>query len=117
MAQVNTTWERMTPAQRISAVNIDIMNHKDFSTLSGIVMMGNVKFIDLVLGEIADFHPQPEVAHAGLRLDHAREELEQGGLPGPGLPDQGHRLAGPDREVETAQCVLHGPPVPEPDIT
>lgn len=42
----SSMWERMTPAQRISAVNIDIMNHPDFATLSGIVMMGNVKFID-----------------------------------------------------------------------
>ena len=46
MATVSSTWDRMTPAQRVSAVNIDIMNHQDFSTLSGIVMMGNVKFID-----------------------------------------------------------------------
>ena len=36
-------WERMTAHQRVTAVNIDIMNHKDFSTLSGAVMMGLVK--------------------------------------------------------------------------
>jgi len=32
----------MTPIQRISAVNIDVMNHKDFCTLSGFVTMGEV---------------------------------------------------------------------------
>jgi len=37
-------WDTMTPAQRISAVNIDIMNHENFSTLSGLVTMGKVEF-------------------------------------------------------------------------
>lgn len=35
-------WDTMTPIQRISAVNIDVMNHKDFCTLSGFVTMGEV---------------------------------------------------------------------------
>lgn len=39
-------WDTMNPSQRISAVNIDIMNHKDFCTLSGFVMMGKVEFDD-----------------------------------------------------------------------
>ena len=39
-------WDMMTPQQRVSAVNIDIMNHMDFCTLSGFVMMGNIKFDD-----------------------------------------------------------------------
>jgi predicted metal-dependent peptidase len=38
-------WDSMTPQQRISAVNIDIMNHKDFSTMSGLVMMGDIKIV------------------------------------------------------------------------
>jgi len=40
-----STWDTMTPQQRISAVNIDIMNHKDFCTLSGLVMMGDTKIV------------------------------------------------------------------------
>lgn len=35
-------WDRLTPQQRVSAVNVDIMNHAMFSTLSGAVMMGNL---------------------------------------------------------------------------
>lgn len=35
-------WDTMTPIQRVSAVNIDVMNHKDFCTLSGFVTMGEV---------------------------------------------------------------------------
>ena len=42
-AQVQTQWDRMTARQRITAVNVDIMNHKDFSALSGAVMMGGVE--------------------------------------------------------------------------
>lgn len=35
-------WDRLTPQQRVSAVNVDFMNHAMFSTLSGAVMMGNL---------------------------------------------------------------------------
>ena len=38
-------WDTMTSQQRVSAVNIDIMNHMDFSTLSGVVMMGNTNIV------------------------------------------------------------------------
>lgn len=41
-----SVWDTMTPMQRVRAVNIDIMNHKDFSTLSGFVTMGDVKIVD-----------------------------------------------------------------------
>lgn len=40
-----STWDTMTPIQRVRAVNIDIMNHKDFCTLSGLVMMGDVQIV------------------------------------------------------------------------
>jgi predicted metal-dependent peptidase len=39
---IQSRWDSMTPAQRISAVNIDVMNHKDFCTLTGFVMMGDI---------------------------------------------------------------------------
>ena len=39
-------WDTMTPEQRVRAVNIDIMNHIDFSTLSGLVTMGEVNIVD-----------------------------------------------------------------------
>ena len=42
-AHMQTQWDRMTARQRITAVNVDIMNHKQFSTLSGAVMMGSVE--------------------------------------------------------------------------
>jgi predicted metal-dependent peptidase len=42
-AQMQTQWDRMTARQRITAVNVDIMNHKQFSALSGAVMMGSVE--------------------------------------------------------------------------
>ena len=41
-----SVWDTMTPEQRIRAVNIDIMNHVDFSTLSGLVSMGDVHIVD-----------------------------------------------------------------------
>ena len=41
-------WDRLTPNQRVSAVNVDIMNHNMFSTLSGAVMMGNLYVGDQV---------------------------------------------------------------------
>ena len=40
-----SVWDTMTPHQRISAVNIDIMNHRDFCTLSGMVMVGNINIV------------------------------------------------------------------------
>lgn len=43
--QKQSVWDTMTPQQRISAVNIDIMNHKDFCTLSGVVTMGSVNIV------------------------------------------------------------------------
>lgn len=43
MSAILSQWDRMTAQQRVTAVNIDIMSHKDFSTLSGAVMMGLVK--------------------------------------------------------------------------
>lgn len=41
-----STWEVMTREQRVRAVNIDIMNHMDFCTLSGFVTMGDIKIVD-----------------------------------------------------------------------
>ena len=41
-----STWDTMTLEQRVRAVNIDIMNHIDFSTLSGLVTMGNINIVD-----------------------------------------------------------------------
>ena len=43
--QKQTIWETMTAHQRVSAVNIDIMNHKDFCTLSGVVMVGKTHVV------------------------------------------------------------------------
>ena len=40
-----TIWDTMTGHQRISAVNIDIMNHKDFCTLSGVIMVGKTNIV------------------------------------------------------------------------
>ena len=37
-----TTWDTMTLEQRVRAVNIDIMNHKDFCAVSGFVTMGEL---------------------------------------------------------------------------
>ena len=45
---VISPWDRLTPSQKVSAVNVDIMNHAMFSTLSGAVMMGNVHIGDEV---------------------------------------------------------------------
>ena len=42
----HTTWDTMTLEQRVRAVNIDIMNHSNFCTLSGLVTMGDIQFID-----------------------------------------------------------------------
>ena len=39
-------WDTLNPTQRVRAVNIDIMNHKDFCTLSGLVTMGNINIVD-----------------------------------------------------------------------
>lgn len=66
-------WDTMTPAQRISAVNIDVMNHPDFCTLSGFVTMGEV-------------HIKPDLPTAGTNgvdvfygeeflLDQTRKQL------------------------------------------
>lgn len=41
-----TNWDTMTDEQRISAVHFDIMRNADFALLSGVVMMGDVKFSD-----------------------------------------------------------------------
>jgi predicted metal-dependent peptidase len=40
-----SVWDTMSPIQRVRAVNIDIMNHKDFCTLSGLVTMGEVHVV------------------------------------------------------------------------
>jgi len=42
----HSAWDSMTLEQRVRAVNIDIMNHSDFCTLSGLVTMGDVQLID-----------------------------------------------------------------------
>lgn len=41
-----STWDTLTLEQRVRAVNIDIMNHADFCTLSGLVTMGDLQFVD-----------------------------------------------------------------------
>lgn len=41
-----TMWDRMTPHQRLTAATVDIMNHKDFALLAGVVMLGNVLMED-----------------------------------------------------------------------
>jgi len=38
-------WDTLTPTQRVRAVNIDIMNHKDFCTASGFVTMGDLRVL------------------------------------------------------------------------
>ena len=40
MSVIQTAWDRMTKAQRITAVNVDISNNKDFAQLSGVVFTG-----------------------------------------------------------------------------
>ena len=45
MAKAQSTWDTMTPRQRIAAVNIDIMDHPDFSILSGLVTMGDIHVV------------------------------------------------------------------------
>jgi predicted metal-dependent peptidase len=40
-----SVWDTMSPLQRVRAVNIDIMNHPDFCTLSGLVTMGDVHIV------------------------------------------------------------------------
>ena len=41
----NTTWDRMTDDQRVTACKIDIMGHKEFALLSGVVCVGTVKYM------------------------------------------------------------------------
>jgi hypothetical protein len=45
MTKAQTTWDTMTPRQRLAAVNIDIMDHIDFSILSGLVTMGEIHVV------------------------------------------------------------------------
>lgn len=40
-----SVWDTMSPVQRVRAVNIDIMNHPDFCTLSGLVTMGDINIV------------------------------------------------------------------------
>lgn len=41
-----TNWDRMTPEQRLTAAMVDIMQHKEFALLSGVLMMGNAVIVD-----------------------------------------------------------------------
>lgn len=43
---IKSPWENLSHRDRVTAVNIDIMNHIDFCTLSGLVVMGDVIFKD-----------------------------------------------------------------------
>jgi predicted metal-dependent peptidase len=43
---LTTNWDRMTIEQRCSAAGIDLSNHKNFSALTGFVVMGSVSFDD-----------------------------------------------------------------------
>ena len=43
--QAQSTWDLMTPRQRIAAVTIDIMDHIDFSVMCGIVTMGQTHVV------------------------------------------------------------------------
>lgn len=40
-----SVWDTLTPMQRVRAVNIDIMNHKDFCSVSGFVTMGDLRIV------------------------------------------------------------------------
>lgn len=51
---MTTQWERMTPEQRLTAATVDIMSHKDFALLSGIVMMGKVQLCDAIAMHVPD---------------------------------------------------------------
>lgn len=56
-------WDKMTPQQRLTAATVDIMQHKDFALLSGVVMMGKVHVIktleDAILESIGEI-PEPK---------------------------------------------------------
>ena len=60
---MTTNWERMTPEQRVTAATVDIMQHKDFALLSGVVMMGKALLLetlaDVILQQIGDI-PEPK---------------------------------------------------------
>jgi len=43
MAQPSTNWDRMTMQQKLTAAAIDVMYHKEFTLLSGILMMGRAE--------------------------------------------------------------------------
>ena len=39
-------WDRLDPHNRVIAVHVDISNNKDFAGLSGVVYVGDVKFVE-----------------------------------------------------------------------
>ena len=43
---MSKTWEKLSPHDRIVAVHVDVSNHKDFASLSGVVYVGDVKIND-----------------------------------------------------------------------
>jgi predicted metal-dependent peptidase len=49
---MTTQWEKMTPEQRLTAATVDIMQHKEFALLSGVVMMGKVLVVETLEDEI-----------------------------------------------------------------
>ena len=47
-----TQWDRMTQEQRLVAATVDVMQHKQFALLSGVVMMGRALMIETLMDEI-----------------------------------------------------------------
>ena len=62
--------------------------------------VARLQFFDLVLREVPDVRVRTQSALAGLRLERARDELQQRRLPGAVRPDQGDALAAFDRHRE-----------------
>ena len=43
---MSKTWDKLSPSDRVVAVHVDISNNKDFAGLSGLVYVGDVKFVE-----------------------------------------------------------------------
>jgi len=77
---MTTQWERMTPEQRLTASTVDIMSHKDFALLSGVVMMGKVVLCEAIVTEAADgthIRSMPTAATDGLDCLYNPSFMEQ----------------------------------------
>ena len=57
---MTTQWERMTLEQRLTAAAVDIMQHKEFALLSGVIMMGKVHVVETLADKFFEHINLPE---------------------------------------------------------